>query len=292
MGSIENIIWLASYPKSGNTWLRVLLNTVLADAEKEVSINRISITDGIISNRALFEKWIGVDTEELTKSEIDYFMPRVLKKRSESLNEPSFIKTHTANVKNQNGEYLFPVEATRKAIYIVRNPLDVCVSMAFHSGHNDFDTSIKTLNNEETILSDNPIEFNVQMHQYLGSWSNHYSSWINSMSSEKILVVRYEDMKNIPQKTFADILTFLNIPFSNESLIRSIDKCSFDNLKQQELKEGFNERPSASKRFFRKGIVGGWKKYLTKEQENIVIDRHAVVMKELGYIDSNNQLLI
>jgi hypothetical protein len=292
MESKENIVWLSSYPKSGNTWLRVFLNTVLSKDGMDISINDINITDGIVSNRSFFERWVGVDSEELTKAEIDNYLPKVLMKRSANLKERSFVKTHTANVKNKNGDFLFPIEVTEKVIYIVRNPLDVCVSMAFHSGHENFDSSIKTINNAEYILADSRSFYNVQMHQYLKDWSTHYLSWNKSFLADKILVIKYEDMKLKGFETFSSILNFLEIEVNEDKLRSALKKCSFSNLKNQERKEGFMERPSRSKSFFRKGEVGGWRNYLSDNQVEHIIGKHKVVMEELGYIQSDRTLLI
>jgi hypothetical protein len=288
----NKIVWLASYPKSGNTWLRIFLNSIIHPDDNNLFINNLSITAGIISNRFLFDKWICHDSSELTKDEIDNLLPLVIKKRAESFEERSFIKTHNGYFKNKNGKFLIPYEATKKVIYVVRNPFDVCVSLAFHSGHIDFARSIKYLNNKNSVLAYDPNSFNVQLHQYLGDWSMHYESWKNNFPPEKLLVVRYEDMNLNGISTFAKIVDFLNIEISKENLVQCIEKCSFKNLQNQEKKEGFTEKPVGVKRFFRKGKVGGWTDYLTNEQEQEIVEKHSKVMKELNYLDKNNNLII
>lgn len=284
-----NIIWLASYPKSGNTWCRIFLNNLLSDQEEPVDINSLNETGSISSARQLFDEMVGIDSGDFRQDEIDYYLPRVHKLRSDQLKEKEFIKSHDAYTRNKNGEWLIPVEATYRAIYLVRNPLDVCVSFAHHSGHKKFDKMVKKMANSKMTLAPSRKGQNNQLHQYMGSWSEHYQSWQN-LPAEKLLIVRYEDMKQSTQETFTKIVRFAGLTHSDEEIATAIEKSSMNRLQKMEKEKGFKEKMQKASRFFRKGIIGNGKEELSKEQIQQLINDHRSAMRELGYLDNDGSL--
>lgn len=284
-----NIIWLASYPKSGNTWLRIFLNNLLSVQEEPVDINTLHETGTISSNRKIFDEMVGVDSADLTKEEIDYYLPFVHTLRSEQLEEKEFAKIHDAYTKNREGQWLIPLEATYKVIYLIRNPLDVCVSFAHHSGHMNFDKTIKNMDNDRMTLKQSNKK---QLHQYIGSWSDHVNSWTQCILAEKLLLIRYEDMKRKPQNTFTKIVQFLELKHTASQIAKALDNSKIEKLKEMEEEKGFRGKHQIAKRFFRKGIIGSWKEELTERQIEQVINNHREIMIRYDYLDRGGHLKI
>ena len=286
-----NIIWLASYPKSGNTWLRIFLNNLLSKQDEPVDINALHETGSISSARGLFDEMMGIDSADLTQEEIDYYLPYVHTMRSEQLTEKQFVKTHDAFTKNKEGKWLIPLEATYKVIYLIRNPLDVCVSFAYHSGHNDFDKTIRQMANQKMALASCGKKQRNQLHQIMGSWSNHVNSW-RKLPVKKRIVIRYEDMKQNPLKVFGEIIHFAELNFTIEFIKDALDKSKIENLQEMEKKKGFREKTQKSTSFFRKGVVGNWRSQLSNKQVKTIIADHREVMLRYGYLDTNGKLLV
>ena len=286
------IIWLASYPKSGNTWLRIFLNNLLADQDEPVDINALHQTGHIASSRKLFDESVGVDSADLTREEIDYYLPSVHKLYSDRLQENQIIKTHDAVTKNREGRWLIPPEATYRAIYLIRNPLDVCVSFAHHTGHTDFDKMIARMSDSEMMLASSHKKLQSQLHQYTGSWSDHVHSWTHSPLSEKVLVIRYEDLQSNPEVTFTRIVRFVGLQHDREAVRAAIRKSQIKELQRMEEEKGFRERLPNAERFFRKGVIGSWKEELSSKQANRIIDDHRDIMIEYGYMDDKGLLMV
>ena len=124
---MKNIVWLASYPKSGNTWMRIFLTAYMLDVR--VSINKIFGRPST-GSRDLFEKFAEVDSRKLTDDEIDNIRPDMFRKfsDSETRDKPIFVKMHDCLHKNKNDEYIIPFDRTKAIIHMIRNPLDVAVS--------------------------------------------------------------------------------------------------------------------------------------------------------------------
>ena len=276
------IYWLASYPKSGNTWTRSFIKALTGEndqAEVDIDINNLS-TGTIASSREWVEQGLGFDISELSHDQIDVLRPDAYHFISRQLTQPGYHKTHDAYTLTAKGEPLFPAEATRGVLYIVRNPLDVAVSFA---GHMDstFDRSIANMGKPDFAFGGKFAGRANQLRQWLLDWSAHVESWLDS--GLPIHVVRYEDMRQKPLATFMDMAAFLALPSDESSVSRAIAACDFDRLKQKEQLGGFREKPARAKAFFRKGIVGDWRSALTEEQALSVIADHGRVMARVGY---------
>jgi len=176
-----------------------------------------------------------------------------------------------------------------RAIYIVRNPLDVLVSFSYHYMFN-LDNTISNMAREDFCLRSGQTEFEPQLRQKLLSWSGHVQSWINN-GKIPIHVIRYEDMKNNSFETFKKAVEFIGLLYVDEKIKRAIELSGFDQLKAQEEKEGFKEKPTNMNAFFREGKIGGWREYLSKEQVSCLINKHQKVMKDMRYLDENNNLV-
>jgi hypothetical protein len=275
----KNIVWLASYPKSGNTWFRIFLSNLRSEKAAPIDINEIQ-TNGIFSSKEIFEKATGLNASHLTTAEIDSLRPDVFRYYSSRMDDLFFIKAHDAYTHLPDSEPLFPSDVSYGAIYFVRNPLDVAVSFAFHSG-TKIEKSYLALQ-KNTILAQSK-KYQNQLEQQLLTWSGHVESWVNQKDSP-ILLLRYEDMKTKPLETFRKAVEFLDWDYSDLAIQEALDKSSFKNLKKQEAEKGFQERQKKQKQFFRSGQVGDWENHLTKEQVNSIQTIHAKMMKQLNYL--------
>jgi hypothetical protein len=275
----KNIIWLASYPKSGNTWVRIFLANYLN--QKPVDINAID-SSIISSSRHLFDNYSGILSSDLSHDEIDMQRPLFYQKISEETNDVQFIKTHDAFTLNTQNKAIFPETISKGVIYIVRNPLDVAVSFAYHLGI-DPNISASNLNKETFQLAGKSNRLNKQFRQKLLSWSDHYLSWKHS--GMNFLLIRYEDLLENPILEFKKIIEFIDWELNQKRLLKAIEDSSFTKLKHQELENNFKEKPIKSKHFFRKGGIGNWKEELNSESISMLYLKHREVIQALNYSD-------
>ncbi len=280
---MQKIIWLASYPKSGNTWLRTFLWALIY--EKDPDINEVRL-HGMFSGRKSIIQSTDLDSYDLYEEEISLIRQSLYDYLSETTGEDMlFIKIHDAYAKNTGGSPIIPSGSSRAAICIVRNPLDIAASMANHNG-TSIDATIKWMNNplaKSAVYSEtNGTVF--QLPQLLTDWSSHVSSWTSSSIPFPVLVLRYEDMIRDPEVSFSSVVTFLGIDATPEHISKAIERSRFSNLKKQEDVQGFAEKPSKSKAFFRNGIAGNWINELTPGQIREITNAHGDLMRRYKYL--------
>ncbi len=294
----SKIFWLASYPKSGNTWTRIFIANLMS-AAGPIDINQINTGD-IASSRDWVEQALGFDINELSHDEIDKLRPLAYQYLSQHSDAIGYHKVHDAysyvgNIKSNIGELssktnkqaLFPNSATRGGLYLVRNPLDVVISFAHHSGW-AIDTTINNMgNSQQTFYGGSNRLFN-QLRQHLYSWSEHAQSWLDAPFDNK-LFVRYEDMKLRPFATFTKMAKFLELPSDEVSVKRAVNNSEIKQLQAQEEANMFKEKSNQAERFFRKGIVGDWQEILTPRQVNQIINDHGRLMTHFGYLDDDKK---
>jgi hypothetical protein len=285
-GSKKGIFWLASFPKSGNTWTRAFLANLLSESEEPVDINAIC-TGVIASSREWVERAIGYDIGELSHEEIDELRPHAYRWHAEN-EDTDYHKVHDAYTYLPDGTPLIPKEVTRGAVCIVRNPLDVVPSYANHCAI-DMDKAVEAICSSEHAFCKSRRRQVNQLRQLLGAWSEHVVSWLDADLHR--LVVRYEDLKEDPQRWFSAITRFLEIDKSASEIACAIDQCRFDRLRKQEDESGFVERSGKVKNFFRRGVVRSWEGVLTEQQIDRVIEVNRPSMVRLGYLDAEGALL-
>tara|TARA_R110002167_G_scaffold180956_1_gene381158 strand:- start:563 stop:1456 length:894 start_codon:yes stop_codon:yes gene_type:complete len=286
MSSQPNIYWLASYPKSGNTWTRAFIANLLHEEIEEVDINAFH-TGAIASGREWIESALDFDINELSHDEIDCLRPSAYRWISQKMEAPGYHKIHDAYTFLTNGEALIPIEATRGALCIIRNPFDVAISFAHHNGIT-IDQAIESMANSKYAFCAKPKRFHNQLRQWLLSWSDHVLSWVDASEINK-MTVRYEDMKHNSVETFTAIASFLELPCDELSISEALERCKIEKLQVQEIKSPFKERSAKAERFFRKGIVGDWQNTLSDKQINQIINDHRTVMQRFGYLDAYEQ---
>ena len=125
------IVWLASYPKSGNTWTRAFLTHYLVERPDEFDINHLE-GGPISSARILFDLNVGVESSCLTAAEIDELRAEAFTQFARESAGTCFIKTHEKWARSASGTEIFPREVTRSVVYLIRNPLDVAISASHH----------------------------------------------------------------------------------------------------------------------------------------------------------------
>ncbi|MEN6541443.1 sulfotransferase domain-containing protein [Parvibaculum sp.] len=274
------LIWLASYPKSGNTWMRSFLHNLLRNPTRPVPLDELDKFCLGESHSAWYRHRSQKPLEELTPEELAALRPLVHRDFTTVFPDSVFVKTHNF-LGDWHGYPLHNMEVTAGAIYIVRNPLDVALSMAPHYGLT-IDEAIDALANE--LAGTAMVEGHVpEMH---ASWSTHVRSWTRHPNPQ-LLVLRYEDLLDKPRKSFKRVAEFLGLKPTSERLERAIKFSSFKMLKAQEQREGFKERSSKAAAFFREGRKDQWREKLTPAQIRRIIADHHEQMARFGYIPAD-----
>lgn len=282
----KNIIWLASYPKSGNTWFRVFLTNLLFDTNIPANINDLAETS-ISSSRKIFDEYTGLSSSDLTFEEIDRMRPDVYRMQSMETDELLYKKVHDKFYFVDSNQALFPQEISKGVIYIIRNPMDVLVSFAYHST-SPVEKMISAINDSNYAFCDNNDKLQNQLRQILGSWSDHVKSW-TEQTVIPVHTVRYEDMINNPVESFKGAIDFIGVERTDSQIKDAIEKSDFSVLSNQEKQGGFKEKMIKSRSFFRKGIIGDWKNHLNNEILNEIVNKHKEIMIKYGYLDSKNK---
>ncbi|MGH6718605.1 MAG: sulfotransferase domain-containing protein [Alphaproteobacteria bacterium] len=271
------IIWLASYPKSGNTWLRAFLHNLLRNPDRPFDINRLTAFSLGDSLPQFYQRLDPRPPAELSFEEVAHLRPSVHRLMTEASPDNVFVKTHNALVEDY-GVPLITLELTAGTIYVVRNPLDVAISYSHHLGWT-IDDTIKLLGASaaRTPTGENFVS------EKMCSWSLHVESW-TQRPHPALHVVRYEDMHIQPIRTFAGVARFLGLKPPRERLEKAIRSSSFRVLQEQEKRHGFIERSPLTERFFRAGQMGEWKRVLTEAQVATIVADHGAQMARFGYL--------
>lgn len=273
----KNIVWLASYPKSGNTWTRIFLANYLLNRQEPMPINqvhRLGIGDSIAKTYRMVAGG-PIDTRDLRG--MLALRPKVLNGITGNGADVNFVKTH--NIRDiAMGVELVPTPLTKAAVYILRNPLDVIPSYARHYGLTHEQTAEAMERDDHLAHGDAET-----VPQYLGNWSRHVKSW-TGRTPFPVLALRYEDLKADPETSFSRLLEHIGVPVDAERLSRAIRFSSFEEVSRQETETGFVEKSPTAERFFHGGRSGGWRETLTPEIIERVTKAHGSTMRAHGYL--------
>jgi len=273
---MSKIIWLASYPKSGNTWMRAFLHNLLRDPAESYDINKI--TDFSTSDSSI--NWYQAQTKRPWQEWSPQDVARMRRGAQLSIcawrRDDTFVKTHNASIVFLGYPLIYP-DLTAGAIYIVRNPLDVAISLSHQYG-SSIDTAIDVLSDWGVGSSTND-KIVYEVHK---SWSIHVDSW-TAQARPGLIVLRYEDMLANPIKAFGGLTKFLGLNPPRPRLERAIERASFKSLRAQEDKQGFKEKSPHAHRFFREGRSGQWRDLLTQSQIDRVVEGNKEQMQRFGY---------
>ena len=285
MTSKQGIVWLASYPKSGNTWFRIFLTYLLHDAQHEINLNKQTIIGIGSSARFVMNKALGFNSTLLSEDELSVLRPAIYSWYGA---QPGlhYMKIHDAYYNPKNQQPMISKHSLYGIIYLVRNPLDVVISLAYHMNCS-LDEAIQMMNNPFLALKGSATKLLSQVRQICSSWSLHVNSWLNNKELKPCLL-RYEDMHADPFSHFSKALDYLHLEFSEEQITNAVRYSSFAQLQRQEQQQGFRESVSPAQDFFRKGIVGDWQNTLSDKQVAQIITHHGPMMRHLGYLDEEN----
>jgi hypothetical protein len=274
---MRRINWIASYPKSGNTWVRAIVDRIV-HPERPLDINALGATTPSFSG--LTQKFVERNDIKLSGSapgEVRRWWPAIQREICETADHEIFLKTHNVAAKFDSGPFPDP-GSTASAIYIVRDPRDVALSYAYH---------YKITPGLAVVALCTSSAFNIKQEQLgltelLMSWGEHVFGW-TSLKSCPLLVLRYEDLLTDPTAGVRRIATFLNKPLSSDQVASIVAATSFQELQGQEKARGFNESVRRDG-FFRVGTAGQWREIKDQGVFAPLIDKNARMMRKNGYL--------
>ncbi|CAD6875577.1 sulfotransferase domain-containing protein [Methylomonas fluvii] len=277
---MNGFYWLASYPKSGNTWLRLFLESLFLDGDTP-DINALQTVGNNAANRYAFDRVLDIASSDLTDDEITCARPRQYEIEAREAQAPMLRKAHDAWRLTPAGEPLFPPGLTLGAVYIVRDPRDVAVSLAHHMNQT-IDQSIQRMCDPEAVMERGLRRVPDQLPQLLMSWSQHARSWLEA--PVPLLLLKYEDLLADPATHFGSAVQFLQAKAAPDKIAAAVEAVHFERLRAMEESEGFAEKQPGMERFFRRGIAGGWRDSLSSGQIGRIEADHGDMMHRLGYL--------
>ncbi len=278
------IIWISSYPKSGNTYLRSFISSYFFSKKGKFDFDlllnilqfpSIKFSKKKISSEAeACQSWIYNQQQFFSGDKLH------------------FIKTHSS-LKQYRGYNFTNKNLSLGAIYIVRDPRNLITSMTNHYSLSYEQAYLKIINEKQTLL-EKSTDGDYSNFTFLGSWSDHYKSWKNT-NEFKTLFIKYEELENNRLETFKKIINFINSLKQDKSLINekklinSINSTNFSNLRNKEENEGFEEsvysNSGEKKRFFNLGFNNRWQKILPK---NILYKLNKNLQNDLNDLGYNS----
>ena len=283
--SINMIIWIASYPKSGNTYLRSFLASYYYSNNGKFDFDQLLKIHQFPNIK--FSKIKPTSKEEASRHWIfnqNNFFDK---------NRLNFVKTHNCLLPFKGNEFTSKNQ-TLGAIYIVRDPRNVITSITHHYSIN-YDKALDYMLDDDCSLLEKSFDQDYSNFTYLNSWSNHYRSWKNNKNFQ-ILFIKYEDIKKNKKYIFKKIILFVekitkkNSKLNEKNFLNSIKSTNFSNLKNKELNEGFEESVYSSKigkkiNFFNLGFSNRWQKLLPVDIKNKVNEKFKKNLEELNYLN-------
>lgn len=274
--SLRKIWWIASFPKSGNTLVRLFVNAYVTRFPLDINANFQYAT--IDQHSVLYQHVAAKPLDQLHPVEIAYLRPSALLHYCQLIDpRDACFKTHNANIAI-DGIPLIPPRLTKQAVYLVRDPRDVAISYARHSGCSVDDTIDIMADNNHVGNRDGPLQ------DVILSWSSHVDSW--RRAKFPVMVVRFEDLVSDTEAAFRRILPGLGFRNIDESAFRfALEQTRFENLQRLELEGDFRE--AKHDRFFRSGQTRQWEGVLTAEQVAQIEGNHRHSMEAMGYETSS-----
>ena len=276
----KKIVFIASYMKSGNTWMRSIICSLMNNGEFLLEdLKKIKL----FSQEVYFNKLPNVKYQENGNLDFNFISNNWIEAQKVinlSSNEKlKFFKTH--NIRGIiNNNYFTDERVCKGFIYLIRDPRDICISLAKHMNTN-IDQAI------DIMLFQNNFVTNVfKVNESVCTWKEHIESWVNFRTVPR-LIIKYEDMIFDIKKIMEQTINYLNIlyekkQFSEDNIIKTIKKTKFSKLQELEKTYGFSE--ATNNNFFRKGKSGEWKKILNNEQIKLIEKELGSTMTKLGYV--------
>lgn len=268
------IYWIASYPKSGNTWTRAFLTSVITGGLGG-KLNKLRQIIPDENSGRFYQPFLRKPITEATNAELALIRPKAHRLMAKEAQNFLLLKTHSM-VAMHNGTPTITSDVTAGAIYLLRNPLDVAVSYSDFR-QRDLDKTIALMNASGRELA----RPKFGAYEVSGSWQENVESW--TRPHDRILTQRYEDLLADPGACFRRIVQFLKMDVTEERLASAINESSFETLKAAEQDAGFVERPQMTEAFFRSGRAGEWRERMTEGQVAAVVTPNEALMKRFGY---------
>jgi hypothetical protein len=259
------IVWIASYPKSGNTWVRSFLASYYFGHEGMFDVKHLEkIQD--YPNKQFFKN-------EVKKGEIHKHWDESQKNLIDQ-KQIRFLKTHNSLIKAFGNDFTQP-KYTLGVIYIIRDPRNVITSLKNHNNFKTYEEALQMMLNEKAVLSDYSHLNNHAKTNIINSWKINYQSWLSNNFFRR-LTIRYEDLIADPFQTFRDVLVFVNTicrfndNFKLNKFNNAVKSTSFDALQNLEEMGKFSENVYSVNekkkiKFFNQGPNNDWRKILNKD---------------------------
>ena len=275
------IIWLASYPKSGNTWLRSMIASYFYTNTGEFNFELLNYIDQFPSFTH-FRNY--KDSFEKPESTSKYWLDAQRKINEDK--KIKFFKTHNALCTIENSIFT-DQKNTLGAIYIIRDPRNVINSIFNHFDKKNYQEALEFMQDEKRCL------LHKENNRYLGfvslfSWKTHQKSWLKNKLFP-VLTIRYEDLQNKTFETFKEVIFFIKSitkskkSFNREKAKKVIQSCQFEKMKKMEIEKGFAEsvkKKTEDKKinFFHLGPKNNYKELLNKD---IILEMNSIYKDEL-----------
>jgi hypothetical protein len=276
------IVWLASYPKSGNTLLRGILSSYFFSKDGVLDFNNLYK----IGQFPCISQFKAIEINTNDDAEVFKNYIKAQENINENIKKTIFLKTHSAFCKIENSNFT-NLKNSLGVIYVIRDPRNLVNSLAYHNQVN-VQTATNILINNHWLQKDNIIT-----KTFVGSWKFNYLSW--KKFGKKNLIIKYEDLINHKEDTILEIINFLkklkikNLEIDYTKIKKIIETTEFDYMKKLEKKKNFNESvidnlTGEKKPFFNLGPNNQYKKNLDSRLVEIIEKEFKTEMKELGYI--------
>ncbi len=266
------ITWIASYPRSGNTWVRAFITAYANNGV--VEINNIMQTGD--KHPAYYAGILKTPMSSWNMPHQAMVKPAAMLRMLEDAGNNLLLKTHDCNLDIAGVEQIPPM-LSRAAIYLVRDPRDVALSFLNHYAMPSLSAAVDQMLNDETLtrFPDSGL-YVPQM-----SWQKHAASWTRKLPYE-VLILRYEDLLSKPFEEFGKIVRLLKMDFDAKLVRKSIEACSFDKFQKAEKSTGFQEGQGQT--FFHKGQANRWQQELSPELQQRIVKTCRREMKTFGYL--------
>ena len=253
-GNDDGYWYLASYPKSGNTWCRVFITELLRLSGKpesdELNLNRDVETGVIASSWHWLNDQLGINTCDISFAESDPLRWRAVETALLFADGGRFHKVHDAfRSPDSQDRPVVSTSSCKGVVYILRHPEDVAVSLS-HFFSWDLVRCLSFLLDPFAALVPNENHGGHQVRQFMGRWDQHVLSWVDQQQIP-VLVIRYEDILSKGPETFMYLAKFIDLPHTPDLINKALENTSIDRLKKLEDElGGFDEKPQGCDRFF------------------------------------------
>ena len=279
------IIWLASYPKSGNTWMRSIISALLYSVDGEFNFNLLRKIDQFPEKKYL--KYFIKDFSDFNGIKKNWI---VAQDRINLDGKIKLLKTHQGKYTIE-GDSFTNNDNTLATIYIVRDPRNLVQSISNHYAKSLEDSCEFLI--EPKIIGNGKNYENKQggLFTLLGRWNEHYRSWTTNKNN--LLIIKYEDLIKNPraqlEKTIDFLKKYLTFETDKNKINKILETTSFNNLKKLEKEGQFNENTQNKKdggkvNFFHLGPKNLWHKNLNEKIVSKIEKNFFIEMKELGYL--------